>query len=332
MVRKQVKALTVLYLFPCQHFGVYFAPYQILLVMGAVFVLLAIPFLLFYMKQEIFAPMTALVSTMDRIGRGELSVRSSVDYRNAEFTQVNETFNRMIDQITQLKIDGYEKELEARRNEMTALKLQIRPHFVLNCLKSVYAMVQTGSREDAQQLILLLSRYLRYILSFTATTTPLHTEIEQCCNYAELSSVGQNDPVEVVCEIDPELSELPLPPVSLLTLVENSVKHGKMIGKTLKITITAKLLETEEGCMADLSVADNGTGFTAGDLKQLNSSAPQEENGQHVGLFNVVRRLQLLYGEQAAIAFTNNRRGGGARVELFLPIDPVLQKKEGETA
>ena len=68
----------------------------------------------------------------------------------------------------------------------------------------------------AQQLILLLSRYLRYILSFTATTTPLHTEIEQCCNYAELSSVGQNDPVEVVCEIDPELSELPLPPVSAL--------------------------------------------------------------------------------------------------------------------
>ena len=47
-MRKQVKALTVLYLFPCQHFGVYFAPYQILLVMGAVFVLLAIPFLLFY--------------------------------------------------------------------------------------------------------------------------------------------------------------------------------------------------------------------------------------------------------------------------------------------
>lgn len=42
--------------------------------------------------------------------------------------------------------------------------------------------------------------------------------------------------------------------------------------------------------------------------------------------------VQLLYGEQAAIAFTNNRRGGGARVELFLPIDPVLQKKEGETA
>lgn len=55
-------------------------------------------------------------------------------------------------------------------------------------------MVQTGSREDAQQLILLLSRYLRYILSFTATTTPLHTEIEQCCNYAELPAWGRTIP------------------------------------------------------------------------------------------------------------------------------------------
>lgn len=52
MVRKQVKALTVLYLVPCQHFGAYFAPYQILLVMGAVFVLLAIPFLLFYDRRS----------------------------------------------------------------------------------------------------------------------------------------------------------------------------------------------------------------------------------------------------------------------------------------
>ena len=48
VVRKQVKTLTVLYLVPYQHFGVDFAPYQILLVMGAIFVLLAIPFLLFY--------------------------------------------------------------------------------------------------------------------------------------------------------------------------------------------------------------------------------------------------------------------------------------------
>lgn len=332
LVQKQVKGLTVQYRIAYQNIAVDMTTYEILLVVGAIFVLMAIPFFLFYMWKEIFVPMGALVSAMDRIGKGELSVRSSVDYRNAEFIQVNETFNYMIDQITQLKIDAYEKELEARRNEMTALKLQIRPHFMLNCLKNVYAMVQTDSVEDAQKLILLLGRYLRYILSFSATTTPLCSEIEQCCNYAALSSVGQTDPVELLYEVEEHLNDLVLPPVSLLTLVENSVKHGKTIGRPLKIHITAKLLETESGLIVNLSVSDNGNGFTQEDLRQLNRVGPQETDGRHVGLRNVVRRFQLLYGEQTEIAFAN-RRGGGARVELFLPVDlpaSVQKKKEKE--
>lgn len=330
LVQKQVKGLTVQYRIAYQNIAVDMTAYEILLEVGSIFVLMAIPFFLFYMWKEIFVPMGALVSAMDRIGKGELSVRSSVDYRNAEFIQVNETFNYMIDQITQLKIDAYEKELEARRNEMTALKLQIRPHFMLNCLKNVYAMVQTDSVEDAQKLILLLGRYLRYILSFSATTIPLRSEIEQCCNYAALSSVGQADPVELLYEVEEQLNELVLPPVSLLTLVENSIKHGKTIGRPLKIYITAKLLETESGLVVNLSVADNGNGFTQEDLRQLNHVGPQEADSRHVGLHNVVRRFQLLYGEQTEIAFAN-RRGGGARVELFLPVDlPALVQKEKE--
>lgn len=319
-VQCEIQTLTVLYLTPYQRISTGYTTYEILLTVALVFSALSIPFLIFYLKHEIIMPMGRLVATMDRIGSGELTARPDIDYRNAEFTRVNETFNRMIDQITQLKIDSYEKELEARRNEMTALKLQIRPHFVLNCLKSVYAMVQTGSAEDAQQLILLLSRYLRYILSFNQTTTSLQTEVEQCANYASLSSVGQAEPVELVCEIDPAMSDLPIPPVSLLTLVENSIKHGKVIGRPLRLFITAKLLQTEQSRVANITVSDTGGGFSPEDLKQLNSAMPQEENGHHVGLHNVIRRLQLLYGEQTAVAFAN-RRGGGARVELFLPLD-----------
>lgn len=267
VVRRRVQLLEVYYLTPYEHRGVAMGGYEMLLVLASVFVITAIPFLFIYMKQEIFRPMNVLVNTMDRISSGDLSARPDVDYRNAEFTQVNETFNHMIDQITRLKIDQYEKEIEARRNEMTALKLQIRPHFVLNCMKSVYALVQTGLREDAQQLILLLSRYLRYILSFTSNTAPLSSEVEQCCNYADLSSIGQPEPIQVICSLDKELSSLPLPQVSLLTLVENSVKHGRVIGRPLRITITARRLRTEDGWVANLTVADNGNGFSAQELQ-----------------------------------------------------------------
>ena len=328
VVRRRVQLLEVYYLTPYEHRGVAMGGYEMLLVLASVFVITAIPFLFIYMKQEIFRPMNVLVNTMDRISSGDLSARPDVDYRNAEFTQVNETFNHMIDQITRLKIDQYEKEIEARRNEMTALKLQIRPHFVLNCMKSVYALVQTGLREDAQQLILLLSRYLRYILSFTSNTAPLSSEVEQCCNYADLSSIGQPEPIQVICSLDKELSSLPLPQVSLLTLVENSVKHGRVIGRPLRITITARRLRTEDGWVANLTVADNGNGFSAQELQSLNRELPQEKEDSHVVLRNVVRRTQLLYGDGMAVAFANK---GGARIELFLPLDTALNRaKEGK--
>ena len=82
MVRKQVKALTVLYLVPCQHFGVYFAPYQILLVMGAVFVLLAIPFLLFYDRTVLPLCNRCLRGTGKSEGHWEPNVNERPDGRD----------------------------------------------------------------------------------------------------------------------------------------------------------------------------------------------------------------------------------------------------------
>lgn len=326
VVKYSLDAMDIYYLTPYNRSGMAVSNYEIILTLASFFVIMTIPFLLFYMKQEIFKPMSTLVQIMDQISMGDLSARPDIDYRNAEFTQVQETFNHMIDQITQLKIDQYEKEIEARRNEMTALKLQIRPHFVLNCLKSVYALVQTGSRDDAQQLILLLSRYLRYILSFTSNTIVLKSEIEQCYNYVDLCNIGQTDQVSLICSVDQSLEDMPIPQVSLLTLVENSIKHAKVIGRPLQITITARRLQTEKSWVANLTVSDNGCGFSEEDLCQLNQNLPQEKGGRHVGLHNVIRRLQLLYGKESAFAFTNKK--AGARIELFLPLGDSLHEKE----
>ena len=318
-VENTVQTLKIYYLTPYGITNMELGTQRLLLILATVVVMMAIPFLLYYMRQVVFKPMSALVETMGRIGRGDLSARPDADFRNAEFVQVNETFNQMIDQITTLKIDRYEQELEAKRNEMTALKLQIRPHFILNCLKNIYALAQTGSTADIQTLILLLSRYLRYILSYTQDTIPLKVEIEQCCNYADLSGVGQVGPVEVICDIDKALAEMPVPPVSMLTLVENSVKHGRVGDRTLQIWLAAKLLKSEECCIANLSVTDNGNGFSQQDLQQLNGRIPPEQDGNHVGLYNVIRRLRFQYGEKVEVAFANGHNGG-ARVELFIPL------------
>ncbi|MDD3429501.1 MAG: ATP-binding protein, partial [Oscillospiraceae bacterium] len=124
---------------------------------------------------------------------------------------------------------------------------------------------------------------------------------------------------------DNRLRALPVPPVSILSLVENSIKYGVKDNEVLRITITARRLEMDGGVLANIMVTDNGPGFTPRQLESLNKRAPQEKNGQHVGLANTVRRLQLLYGKNMAVAFANSKTGG-ARIELFLPIEEEEKK------
>lgn len=327
-VRSGTDQLGLLYLMPFQGVQGAMRPLELVLVICMAFMLVAIPVMWVYVRRTVFQPLDSLVDTMEQISQGELAARPSAVYKNREFKQVNDTFNSMISQITDLKIDSYERQLAAERSEMEALKMQIRPHFVLNCLKNVYALAETGRTGEIQKLILLLSRHLRYILSYSEDTVPLERELELCRNYVELSGVGQAYSSDCAVELDERLGELPVPPVSLLTLVENSVKHGVWEGRSPKITITARRLEMEDGVLADITISDNGIGFTPEQLEALNRARPQEENGRHVGLANTLRRLQLLYGEGLAVAFANGR-DGGACVELFLLVKE--REEEGET-
>lgn len=324
--------LHFLYLMPFQGAQGAMRPLELVLAACTVLVLVAIPVMWAYLRRTVFRPLDSLVDTMEQIGQGELTARPSTMYKNKEFKQVNDTFNNMIGQITALKIDSYERQLAAERSEMAALKMQIRPHFVLNCLKNVYALAETGRTGEIQSLILLLSRHLRYVLAYREDTVPLEREVELCQNYIELSGVGQERPAACSVELDGRLEELPVPPVSLLTLVENSVKHGAREGSILKILITARRLEMEEGALANITVSDNGPGFTPRQLEELNRALPREENGRHVGLANTLRRFQLLYGDDLAVAFANGREGG-AKIELFLPLQAITKgDEEDETA
>lgn len=325
--RTWLHGLEIISLLPYTTFGLLGGNLAVFTVLAALFVLLSIPFLLYYMHRVVFQPMNSLVDTMRQISEGDLKARPSEKYQNAEFVQVNETFNRMIDQITALKIDSYERQLEVERSEMAALKFQIRPHFVLNCLKNVYALAETGSIDDLQELVVLLGQYLRYILAYQQDTISLRQEVEQCCNYVRLSSIGQSVPIAAVTDIDPQLSELRLPSVSLLTLTENCIKHGRVAEHPLEIRITGRLLHAENGPIADIAVADNGKGFGEEDLRMLNGGLQPGEKGEHVGLYNVMRRLQLQYGADMAMAATNERNGG-ARIEFFLPLGAQNQEKE----
>lgn len=276
--------------------------------------LLAFPIAYIYIKQRVLKPMDRLVLIMRTIRDGNLETVADWEYRTAEFYVVNDTFNEMISQIKQLKIESYEKQIAKERANLQALRLQIRQHFFLNCLKTLYGLSEVKRYDGIQQYIILLSKHLRYIFQDNANLVKMEKELTSCQNYISLQKYNLNNPPDYTVNIDARVLKVPIPPITLLTMIENSVKHGTQIGSQLKITMTIVLLPSDDGDLVNITIHDNGPGFKTEMLQKLNSLLENSPENEHVGLINVIRRFQLIYGNQFGIAFSNRN---GATVDIF---------------
>lgn len=304
------------YLFPYSGIGGATGVSMFLVIFLAMVVLIAAVIFYLQLKRDFFQPLDDLVDTMQKIRDGSTDTLSDESRTCKEFREVNHTFNQMLEQIHNLKIEQYEKELETQRAEMSFLQAQIRPHFYLNCLKVLYALTQQGQYQDIKTCILLVSRHLRYALQVRNDTVPMREELSFCDNYVKLQGILSNVEPKLIVDIDEPLLELQIPPISLLSLVENSVRVNLTPEKRLEMRIRAKRIQTEDGAVLCLSVQDNGAGFTQEQLEWFNGDAWIESSTTHVGLQNVARRFRILYGEDFSMAFLNR---DGAVIELYLP-------------
>lgn len=283
---------------------------QILLILLAGLVFLGLLLTYRFLKKGFIRPMNTLMDSMERIRAGDLNAQPSEQYASEEFSEVIITFNKMIEAIKQAKIETYEKSLESERAQLSTLKMQIRPHFYLNCLKSIYAFASLGRMEEVREKILYLSRHLRYVFTEFEDTVPLQRELELCRNYVSMENIGQAFPITFAAEVEPELMDLKIPPITLLSLVENSVKYRSGPDSPLEIRITAHMLAAAEGRLINLVVRDNGTGFSEEALRLLNEPKPE-----HVGIANMTRRFKFVFGDDCAVAFSNQE---GAQTDIFV--------------
>ena len=224
----------------------------------------------------------------------------------------------MLDIIRQQKIDFYEQKLETQQAQLQYLHMQIRPHFFLNCLNMIYSMAGEKKYADIQELILDLSTYLRSTFKNSFKPVSLEEEIRSVNSYIRIQQIGTELPPQLDFEIDADISQASIPPLSILTFVENSIKHSSLIDTPLEIRIKCRKLASEDGGYLNITVTDNSAGFPAEILKTLNGPANEVYNDYHVGIANLKQRLRLLYGEKATLYFRN--LAGGACAELFLPI------------
>ena len=291
---------------------------QQIMVVVIVLVVFLISYLFYrHLNMELFHPMEDLVEDMRRIGGGDWSSGIHTRSRFTEVQQVIETTDRMIDEIESQKLLAYEKTIQEQKARMQYLSLQLNPHFYLNGLKTLNFLAMKGDNEKLQEIIILLSSYLRYLLQREDEMVSLEQEVAFTKAYIHLYQTMTDRKIIVEWRVGEETLDCPIPRLCIQTFVENSFKYAKVgnVDLPLSLLITTSRFFSEEREYLEILIRDNGEGYPDELLTVLNE-APAE-GGCSVGINNLKRRCGFLYKEDVQFAFYND---GGAVSDVFFPI------------
>lgn len=181
-------------------------------------------------------------------------------------------------------------EKQQLQTEYAFLRSQINPHFLQNTLNYFYSKSLSCS-EELSSAILTLSEIMRYSLNTKTTDAPplLTEEIKQVNNVIAINQMRFNNRLNIVFSQEGDPEGIRILPLVLITLVENAFKHGELGNPEHPLTISLHIPEYQESLV-----------FTISNQKKLGP----KDHSHGIGLENIRRRLQLVYGAGASLIST----------------------------
>ncbi len=252
--------------------------------------------------------------------KGEVTGALKIYYCHAH--QITNTLKVMavgLSQIisTQMEVSRIEHLRQmADKAEMRALQSKINPHFLFNALNAISSSIRTNP-DTARQLIINLSRYLRYNLELNDELIDIRKELHQIQDYIAIEQARFGAKLTVIYDIDDDIS-VRIPSLLIQPLVENAIVHGIQPCKGKGVVVIAV---KDQGDRVKISVKDTGHGI---DPQVIGRVARNEMPGHNIGLLNVHHRVSLLYGEGlrirrlepgTEIAFYISKNGGKLPIE-----------------
>jgi two-component system sensor histidine kinase AlgZ len=196
---------------------------------------------------------------------------------------------------------AYKLLAEAR---LSSLASRIHPHFLFNTLNSIASLIPTDPKR-AEDTVGKLASLLRFSLSGNqAGLVPMSQELKIVRDYLEIERTRFGQRLRYTIDVPVTLDEVKVPPLGLVTLVENAIKH--VAAKRPEGT-TIRVAGSIEGDRVRLEVIDDGPGFS------LDSITPEH------GLGNLVSRMELLFGDRGQMAVT--RADEKTVVSLLFPVE-----------
>lgn len=282
---------------------------QKLLQSMAILYLVLIPILYILLRKILIQPLKRVNFAHRQIKKGNAQYHIEDKTTATEYQDLYSSFNKMVDNLNQLKIESYEKELSKQKMELRNLQLQIRPHFLLNTFNLIFTLSQRKENGMIQETVIYLSEYFRYIFRSEKESELFSNELKLIKGYIRMASIRYFGNIEGEYEFDPEIDFIRMPPLLLHNFVENSVKYGVRPNEMLHIQIAG----TYENKRVTFTINDDGKGMSPEMLErnqQLFRGEFQPENkAEHLGLYNSLKRLKYFYGDEANIEVTSELEG-----------------------
>ena len=204
-------------------------------------------------------------------------------------------------------------QLEKSDLEMKALRAQVNPHFIFNCLISIQHFIHRNEPQDAEHYLVKFSRLIRLVLeNSTYSTVPLSDDLQALELYLEMEKLRLNHSFDYNIKLEHlDASEINIPPLLIQPFVENSIWHGlSNKGKEGKLQINLRLDDDKLKC----NVNDNG--------KRMEKSMNSSIKSKSMGLDLIRQRLEMLsklYDSEFTFSISDNRNKEGKSIELTIP-------------
>lgn len=262
----------------------------------------------YFIAERITKPIKRLQNAMIEFDKFKTSI--DIPYGCYEVEQLNLQFQKMLEEIQGLLSEIKEKESYLRTYELNSLYSQINPHFLYNTLDTIIWMAEFNDSQKVIEVTKSLAQFFRISLSKGQEMITLENEIEHISQYLFIQKQRYDELLNYDINLPNELKDIQVPKIILQPIIENAIYHGireKTEGGHIQVNCSkndSKLV---------IVIEDDGVGFSS----NVKDNIDVKLGG--VGLENVRKRLQLVYGDESQFLISSSE-DVGTTVTIIVPV------------
>jgi two-component system sensor histidine kinase YesM len=262
-----------------------------------------------------------LVEAFEAVEAGNLDTHLAITTGD-EFEIIGDTYNIMLSSLKELIRTNNENTRQTVLSEIKHLESQFNPHFLFNTLENIKFMIKLNP-DAAGRMIVCLSALLRYSISNSITDVTLAEDMELTENYLCIQKYRFNSHFKYTLDLADEIRDCIVPKLIIQPVIENSVRYSFQQKEDLTVNIKAEL--NTDNLL--ITIRDDGDGIMPDKLAKLRIllESPVNES-THIGLYNISRRIKLMYGEKYGLTL-DSEPAVGTCVKMLLPV----HRKETKT-